>query len=215
VEGRKGVEELIHSDYVVHNILATEKYLERNSSSAITEIISDSEMQKLSSFTTAPGILAVASMRNTAHVNWDVPVICCLDGISDPGNLGTIIRTADWFGFHHFLLSEDCTDFYNPKSLSATMGSFTRCYFKYADLATELENKNAAACVLNGFAIADWKPEFPLYLVIGSESHGIRESLLPKLRDKITIPGYGGAESLNAAIAAGIVMEKLSRSLHR
>jgi TrmH family RNA methyltransferase len=213
VEGRKAVEEIIHSTYEVHNILATEAYMQRHTLAHNAELVSETEMARLSNFTTPPGIMAVAEMRNHLLTEPDTKaaITLCLDGISDPGNLGTLVRTADWFGMDQVVLSPDCTDFYNPKALSASMGSFTRCNFWYRDLTTFLADKNTAGCFLNGTDVANFQPDFPVFVVIGSESHGIRPELEKQIRQRITIPGYGKAESLNAGIAAGIVMEHLAR----
>jgi TrmH family RNA methyltransferase len=215
VEGRKGVDEVIHSRYKVHSILATSEFAEKNSVPHGTEIIPEIQMKQISQFATAPGILALAETLNynVSNLNDNAPITLCLDGISDPGNLGTIIRTADWFGINQVVLSTDCTDFYNAKTLSSTMGSFTRCVFVYTDLAGFLKDKNSVGCFLSGTDVNQFKPKSPIFLVVGSESHGIRDSIAKIIREKITIPGYGKAESLNAGIAAGIVMEKIARFL--
>lgn len=214
VEGRKGVDELIHSNFKVEFILATKTYADRWGVPEQTLIVTDAEMKLISAFTTAPGILAVAEIRTFTMdaIDPQAPITLVLDGISDPGNLGTLIRTADWFGIHQIVLSPDCTDFYNPKALSATMGSFTRPTFVYTELSTFLKDKNTMGCLLDGTDIAEVRPEMPLYLVVGSESHGIRPELVKQMKHKVTIPGYGHAESLNAAVAAGIVMEKMARA---
>jgi TrmH family RNA methyltransferase len=214
VEGRKGVDELIHSNFKVEFILATKTYADRWGVPEQTHIVTDAEMKLISAFTTAPGILAVAEIRTFTMDALDpqAPITLVLDGISDPGNLGTLIRTADWFGIHQIVLSPDCTDFYNPKALSATMGSFARPTFVYTELSTFLKDKNTMGCLLDGADIAAVTPELPLYLVVGSESHGIRPELVKQMKHKVTIPGYGDAESLNAAVAAGIVMEKMARA---
>lgn len=216
VEGRKGVDELIHSNFKVEFILATKTYADRWGVPEQALIVTDAEMKLMSAFTTAPGILAVAEIRAFTMDALDpqAPITLVLDGISDPGNLGTLVRTADWFGIHQIVLSPDCTDFYNPKALSATMGSFARPTFVYTELSTFLKDKNTMGCLLDGTDIADVTPEVPLYLVVGSESHGIRTELVKQMKHKVTIPGYGHAESLNAAVAAGIVMEKMARAAY-
>lgn len=212
MEGRKGVDEVIHSNYEVHSILSTEAYADKNSIPNNTEFIDPREMQRLSSFNTAPGILALVEMKNFEYDDFDenANITLCLDGISDPGNLGTIIRTADWFGINQIVLSPDCTDFYNPKTLSATMGSFSRCKFVYQNLETVLQDVNSAGLFLEGTSIAAYRPQLPLFLVVGSESHGIRKEIQKIIKDKITITGYGKAESLNAGVAAGIAMAYLT-----
>lgn len=217
MEGRKGVAELIHSTYSIHTIVATAAYADKNQIDAPYEVIAQEEMKRVSAFSTPPGILALAEIKSYAMEDLDMefPLTLCLDGISDPGNLGTIIRTADWFGVSQVVMSEDCTDFYNPKCLSATMGSFTRCKHVYTDLVEFLKGRNTMGCFLNGTDVAEVKAEVPVFLVVGSESHGIRKPLEQLINQRVTIPGYGEAESLNAGIAAGIVLERLSRALFK
>jgi TrmH family RNA methyltransferase len=134
-----------------------------------------------------------------------------LDGISDPGNMGTILRTADWFGFDEIICSEDTVELYNPKVVQSTMGSLFRVKVIYTDLPKYIES-----IAEKGFAIAGadldgvnaFEYQFPekTALVIGSESHGIRPNVESLLTQKVHIPGSGNAESLNAGIAAGILL---------
>jgi TrmH family RNA methyltransferase len=130
-----------------------------------------------------------------------------LDGIRDPGNLGTIIRTADWFGVEKIVCSEDCVDVYNPKVVQATMGSIARVKVIYTELPQYLAKarKDVYATVLGGDSIIDANPGKGIYL-IGNESKGIRAEVLEHATKKISIPSHGGAESLNASVATGIVL---------
>lgn len=215
MEGRKNVYELIHSNYAIDSLLATSGFLEKNKGFENAEIVSDSDYRKISSFDSAPGILAVAKQLNFSanEIDENSSIILALDRIADPGNLGTIIRTADWFGVNQIILSEGCTEFYNPKTISATMGSFARCKFIYTDLPKWLKGKNAYGCFLNGSDVHQMNPISPLILVIGSESHGISAEVESVIANRITIPGAGNTESLNASIAAAIALDNISRIL--
>jgi TrmH family RNA methyltransferase len=137
-----------------------------------------------------------------------------LDDIHDPGNLGTIVRTADWFGIRKIIASPETADFYNPKVISATMGSFTRVQVYYTDLATYLSGTKHRiyGAFLDGTDIHSVRFTNGGLIVIGSESHGISAELAPFVREKVTIPKYGQAESLNAAIATAIICDNLRRN---
>jgi RNA methyltransferase, TrmH family len=134
-----------------------------------------------------------------------------LDDIRDPGNLGTIIRTADWYGIQKIIASEETADYYNPKVISATMGSFTRVSVFYTDLATYLgqHHHRVFGAYLEGQDIH--KVDFGTsgLVLIGNEARGISPSLSRFVTDKITIPKYGKAESLNAAIATAIICDQV------
>jgi TrmH family RNA methyltransferase len=136
-----------------------------------------------------------------------------LDGIQDPGNLGTIIRTADWFGIDQIVVSEDTASWYNPKVIQSTMGSCFRVNILSMDLETLLasnaKSKNKLpvyGALLNGKSMHEinWEPSN--FILIGNESKGIRENLMPFISHPISIPRTGEAESLNAAVATGIIL---------
>jgi TrmH family RNA methyltransferase len=134
-----------------------------------------------------------------------------LDGIQDPGNLGTIIRVTDWFGIDQIVASTDTADLYNSKVVQSTMGSITRVSVWYKDLTTWLSKSSVPVygALLNGENIYYLKPIHEGLLVIGNESRGIRENILPFIKHAITIPKKGAAESLNAAMATGIILSHL------
>ncbi|MEP6927591.1 MAG: RNA methyltransferase [Ginsengibacter sp.] len=135
-----------------------------------------------------------------------------LDDIQDPGNLGTIIRNADWFGIENIICSENCADCYNPKVVQASMGSLARVDVSYSSLYAFIElNKNISvyAATLAGTSVFDIPKINELIILIGNESHGISEELLGMATQKITIPRYGNAESLNAAVATGIILSHI------
>ena len=135
-----------------------------------------------------------------------------LDTIQDPGNMGTIIRLADWFGIKNIFCSTNCVDVYNPKVVQASMGSISRVRVGYTDILSLLEeNKEIPiyAAVLHGKDITKMEKINEGIIVIGNESKGINEEILKLANVQITIPGKGKAESLNAGVAAGIILSHL------
>jgi RNA methyltransferase, TrmH family len=134
-----------------------------------------------------------------------------LDGISDPGNLGTIIRTAEWYGIKNIYCSENTAEFYNPKVISSTKGSFCRVNLHYLNLSEFIKeiNKPILGAFLEGKNVREIKPSEPMALIVGSESFGISSELSKYVSQKITIPRIGSAESLNAAVACGIILDRL------
>ena len=141
--------------------------------------------------------------------------IIILDKVSDPGNLGTIIRTADWFGVQNIILSEDSVDLYSPKVVRSTMGSIfhvktiesTNIVQSIAGL--KKKGYNIVALDIKGDSVANFESIPKTAYIFGSESHGIRNTLLDLADKKITISGAGKAESLNVAVSAGILMSQL------
>ena len=140
VEGAKSVEELLQSDFVVTWVAATESFQEAHSkllTGSTLEVVttSDEELTDIGTLQSNNGALAVARMKaNIAPVARPEEMILVLDDIRDPGNLGTIIRTADWYGIKNIVVSEETADFYNPKTISASMGSFCRMNVYYVEL---------------------------------------------------------------------------------
>ena len=137
-----------------------------------------------------------------------------LDNIQDPGNLGTIIRIADWFGIQAIYCSLDCADAFGPKSVQSTMGSIGRVGLRYLEIYPLLQSCQDLpiyAAVLDGENIFDTRPSKEAMIIIGNESQGIRSEVLGLVNHHITIPRKGRAESLNAAVAAGIILAQLSR----
>ena len=208
IEGLKSVDELIHSDYEVLDIFTTKRYYSSFEGHANVHLLSDKDYATISQFKTPAGILASAKIKgDEEHKILDNErITLLLDGVSDPGNLGTLIRTADWFGITQIIGNESCADFYNHKTLSATMGSFTRVNYKRGDLAQLLDGKNSYGAFLNGEELSNVTIKSPAYIVIGSESHGISTEVEKHIKNKVFIPGANTAESLNASIAGGILM---------
>ena len=176
--------------------------------------ISEQELEKISQLATPNLVIAVlTNLDKTAPAQVKGQVVLALDGIQDPGNLGTIIRIADWFGVSQMVCSEDTADVYNPKVVQSTMGSIARVRISYTDLQQWLkEQKDTAiyATVLQGEDINRMKKISSGILLIGNESKGISSDILKLANATITIPRKGGAESLNAAVATGIVLSHLT-----
>lgn len=137
-----------------------------------------------------------------------------LDGIQDPGNLGTIIRTADWFGLKRVICSEDTVDVYNSKVVQATMGSLSRVHVEYTDLQKLLQNCGLPifGALLDGKSIYQTNFGTEGILVLGNEGKGIRPEIISQISDPVTIPRFGKAESLNVAISASIFCSEMRRN---
>lgn len=228
VEGRKAVEEVFHSRWTVLGIWCTEDFANRHSPNYPYEIMSVSDNKKLSSMETPPGVLAwvetfdfssdkprVGAQISAAEGSSIRQFTLALDGISDPGNLGTLIRLADWYGLSSIVASEDTVDVFNPKVLAASMGSFLRVEVIYAHLPDWIKQfpGTAIGADLDGDSIYTCDVPNRTALVIGSESHGIRQEVKQCLNRFVTIPRIGEAESLNAGIAAAIAMDNLLRKM--
>jgi TrmH family RNA methyltransferase len=219
VEGAKSVQELLTSEFEIVLLLVTKEFRANNRLPMSAEIIEvdANELESLGEFQSNDSALAVARMRQLTNLEPDpTEFVLVLDDIRDPGNLGTIIRTAEWFGITKILASEETADFYSPKVISATMGSFTRCKIMYTDLATYLTGKKGSrvfGAFLDGTDVH--KVDFGRggFIIIGNESRGISKELEDLITDRITIPKYGNAESLNAAMATGIICDNLRRAL--
>jgi RNA methyltransferase, TrmH family len=215
VEGAKSVLELLNSDFEVVQVLGTPSFLSAIKTPAAEVIeVSEKELEGLGDFQTNNAALAVAKMKPNRQISvFDDEFALVLDDIRDPGNLGTIIRTADWFGINKIIVSNESADFYNSKVINATMGSFTRIAIFYTDLDRYLGDANGKVfgAYLEGSDIH--KIDFGKggLVVIGNESRGIRADLEKFVTDKITIPKYGHAESLNAAIATAIICDNIMR----
>lgn len=220
VEGRKNVEELLASKFNIKQIVATTEWLNSPAGRLVTGIectvCTEEELKKISDFVTPDQVLAVAEIPSLLPETDFTGNILVLDGIRDPGNMGTIVRTADWFGISQIVCSPDSVDVFNPKVIQATMGSFTRVSVIYTQLVDFLMNKpnnvSVYGAVLDGREVDNSTFCSPGILIIGSESHGINENIMPYITNPITISSFNAgplkgrkAESLNASVAAAIL----------
>lgn len=218
VEGRKMTEELLHSDFETVGLYATDAFIEAYPSLADAEPVSEMQMEQMSGQNTPPGILAVVRIPQKGIIKTTSRLVLALDGIANPGNMGTLIRTAEWFGIHDVVCSSDCVELWNPKTVQATMGSLFRMKVWSTDLPTYLKQAKADGSSIYG-ALLDGENLFQMQnkpegiLVIGSESHGIRADVLPCITHPVTIPRVGGSatESLNAAVAGAILMAEMTK----
>jgi RNA methyltransferase, TrmH family len=210
VEGKKNVTELLNSNFAIKHVYHT---LEHEIDHPLAEKVSTNELSRMSHNTTPDGILAVAEIKKNPATPNPNTLQLCLDNISDPGNLGTIIRTADWFGIDTVFCSENTVDCFNPKVINSSMGSSFRVNVVYCSIEELLSTYKGDifGAVLNGESIYTSTLQAKGMLVIGSESHGISPSIMPYITHKITIPNFGKAESLNAAIATGIILSEIKR----
>lgn len=220
-EGVKIVNEILFSAYKIHTIFALSDWIADKSSklysSGIKEIVEvdENELKSISNLSTPNKVIALVEMPET-DLSFSSEVILLLDSIRDPGNLGTIIRIADWYGINTIICSEDCVDVYNSKVIQASMASILRTNVHYQDLIEILNsnsNRESYAAVLNGHSVHDFKFVKPSFLVIGNESSGINENLIKLTKHQVSIPQFGDAESLNASIATGIILDNMMRGL--
>lgn len=215
VEGRKMVLEAIAVGHGVHSIYTTDDDFAAKHEN--TFLVNAREMEQMSSFSSPSPYLAVLSQRNHNGEALTGHDLLVLDGISDPGNFGTIMRTAEWFGISQLVCTGDCVELYNPKVVQASMGSILRMnavYLNEEKIITLLQSANyeMVGAALGGAPLFQHVFERKTAVVIGSESHGIRPVIKNAMNVILGIPGSGHAESLNASVAAGIFLAELFRN---
>lgn len=220
-EGPKVVQELLHSNIFecehVYCTLSGTEVLDIKTKNILGErlvVIEDFELEKISALATANNLLAVFKKRPVSHsINISNKLTLFLDDIQDPGNLGTIIRTADWFGIQTIFCSNATADCYNPKVVQSTMASLGRVNVVYGEIKEELDKHPSItkyAAVLQGNSLANMDKIKEGILIIGNESKGISQPVLALVDEKITIQKKGEAESLNAAVATGIILHAIT-----
>ncbi|MFZ5497117.1 MAG: TrmH family RNA methyltransferase [Verrucomicrobiota bacterium] len=218
VEGAKVVGELLAADYPFAEIYATADWIRGGGVPSprlqITSVTA-AEMARLSHYPTPASVLAVGKIARTplAAGALDRGLTLALDGIQDPGNVGTLLRIADWFALDRVLLSPDCADLFSQKVINASMGSFARVAVHTVPLAETLNGAGVPVlgCDLQGDDVHTLQPLRDAVVVIGSEGRGLSDAVRPTVTYYITVPKYGRAESLNAAAAAAIVCDNLRR----
>ena len=219
VEGLKSILEFINSDYVIDSVFYTENLMPKlgNLSRNIKSVeITESELSRISALNTPQAILAVVQIpkQDDLSINkLNGPFLIALDGIQDPGNLGTIIRTADWFGIHTIVCSMDTAEAYNPKVVQASMGSLSRVNVIYTPLSDFLDKTKLPVygALLNGNSVYETNFRQAGIILLGNEGKGISEELQGRINYPVTIPRFGNAESLNVAISASIFCSELRR----
>jgi TrmH family RNA methyltransferase len=215
VEGEKAVEELIQSDWTILQLYAAADWMAAHLSLNLpVQEASEEQLQQMSGLRSARAVIALVEMPNQQELPLQPDgFTLVLDQLQDPGNMGTILRIADWFGIQTIVASESCADLYNPKVIQSSMGSFLRVQVHYTDLTAWLEQYRAPilGAVLTGESVFMASPHERAALIIGNEGQGIGQQLLPFIQEPVSIPRLGKAESLNAAVATGILLSYLKR----
>jgi len=222
VEGEKSVIEVLQSDFKVHLLLVTPEFAVKYASLIDrlgVEVIqvTPNQLEQLGQYQSNDAALAVVEMKpNHAFQPKKGELILALDSVRDPGNLGTILRIADWYGIKKLIFSTHTADFYNPKVIQASMGSFTRVQFFYGDLVASFQTWKLPVygAFLEGTSVHQLISPEPGVLLLGNESQGISKEVEKFVTNKVTIPSFGGAESLNVAIASAIMCDNFNRLLH-
>lgn len=211
VEGKKSVNEFLKSDFGLKFLFVTEDF---SSDFPNAEICSVKDLQQMSGLRTSPKVLAVFEQQNYIVPNVVEQMCFALDGIQDPGNLGTIVRLADWFGMQHIFCSENTVEMYNPKVVQACMGSLTRVQIHYINLKNHFKSIDCEilGTFMNGDNLYQTKLPKKGIIVMGNEANGISPEIEKLCSQKITIPqAENSTESLNVAMASGIVASEFFR----
>jgi TrmH family RNA methyltransferase len=211
VEGEKIVAELLAAGHPFEKIYATGAWKGER-----THEIDEPDMARASHFPAPSSVLAVGRIRREALSpgELDQGLTLALDGVQDPGNVGTILRVADWFGFARVVLSPECADLHSQKVIQASMGSFARVRAVVADLGAALAGTKAPVigCELEGRDVHSLPALRDAVVVIGGEGRGISPEARARLSYSVTIPRTGAAESLNAAVAAAVICDNIRRA---
>ncbi len=218
VEGAKSVLELLSSRFEVTHVITTKAFFQNNEDilaklDVPAEIVTEPQLSALGSLKTNNSVLAVA--RYAAEKPFELhreEYGIALDRIRDPGNLGAIIRIADWYGINKVICSSDCADFYHPKVVHASMGSFTRVTAHYGQLEDLLSGQTVFGTRLQGENVHALKFPPQGIILIGNEAQGISDNLNHLVTHWISIPRFGKAESLNAAIATAVICDNIRRT---
>ena len=220
VEGEKCIRELCESDWNVERIYFTENWSDRqfwtsleNGQHVEAMQVSAKDMDMMSSLKTPPGVLAVAHMPSSIH---KAPpsdhMVLYLDHLADPGNVGTLVRVADWFGLSGVVASPSSADPFGPKAIQSAMGSTFPVPITVCDLASlpELMRSQVVGLDAGGVDLfANKESVRPTLLVVGSESHGLTSVVQEACHHVASIPGSGRAESLNASVAGAVAVSAL------
>lgn len=205
VEGEKMVAEALASDFKVRQVLRVED-------------VGENAMSRISGLSTPPGVLAVVEQKKQQSAELSDGICLALDSVRDPGNMGTIIRIADWFGVKAIYCSRDCVEIYNPKVVQASMGSIFRANIISCDLVQLCSQFRAAGkrvygTFLDGSNIYENELNKEGLIVMGNESNGISPAVGACVDARVLIPSFGdsGAESLNVGVATAVVLSEFRR----
>ncbi len=219
-EGNKLVFELLQSKIKVERVLATENWFKTNGKllgkNIKISLVSQKELDQISNLQSTREVFALCKIPEPVlKLTVLKQLTLVLDNIQDPGNLGTIIRVADWYGVKNILCSGDTADCYNPKVIQATMGSISRVHLFYGDLSKWIPQINlpVLAASMDGVSVHQYSFPKDCLLIIGNEGSGISDYLYKMVTQTVGIPKMGLAESLNAAVAASILMDRFMSNL--
>ncbi len=218
VEGTKSVAEVLQSDFVVKKVYATLAWMEEHKDvfSCPISMLTEKECERVSSLQTTPEIFALVEMKEQNEIIFSDKCLV-LDDIKDAGNLGTLIRTADWFGIKTIVCSEQTVELYNPKTIQASMGSFTHVHVFYTDLKSFLHTISKSHTIYGTFMEGNELNKVCFssksVVIIGNESKGISSELASFVQEKIYIARKADhtMDSLNAAIATAVVCYELTK----
>ncbi len=219
VEGEKLVSELYNQNkFKIKNLFITSDYNSKQIPKHINyTLISNKDLERISTFKSPNKVLAVVHQIRQSQINFnDENLILVLDDINDPGNLGTIIRTADWFGITQIIASKNTVELFNPKVIQSSMGAIYRINYFIDDLKQIIiqlkqYHYNVFGAVIDGKNIYQTQFTKKSALIMGSESHGINIELLNEITQQVSIPKFGKTESLNVAMATGILLSEYKR----
>ena len=222
VEGEKVVAELLASDWTIDRLFATPEfshtYQELIQTAKVEVVTCDSaELTSISTLVTNSAALAVVKVPESAQTRVDTQGwILALDNINDPGNLGSILRIADWYGIQQVVCSPTTAELFNPKVITASKGSFLRVAVSYQPLHEFLTQLPANTAVLGAYLDGESVHELSGctnggVVLLGSEAQGISSELAALVNKRITIPAFGAAESLNVGVAAAVICDNLVR----
>ena len=212
VEGEKCLSELVNSSFEIVELFVLKDWLDDNKGVFDkVQVVSLKELERISNLKSPNKVLAVVKMKKQATIYQKSSVVLVLDDISDPGNLGTLIRVCDWFGVNQIICSENTVDIYNPKVVQSTMGSLFRIDIIYDDLIKYLDKVTTPiyGAYVDGENIKDIKINQQVHLVMGNESDGISKKIEKYISKRLAIKNIGGnTESLNVAVAASILLHE-------
>jgi TrmH family RNA methyltransferase len=221
VEGKRIVKELIQSSALIDQIYVSEDFIVKNAdfilfdSNITYEIIPNDVISKIKTTDSSQEVFAISFINNSLDIQIQTPILV-LDDISDPGNLGTLLRSASWYGINNVLVSSKSVDIYNPKVVRSAMGA----HFHITNLHQLSEEKirsilndesiNIIAATLNGSSHKNFDPSNNWALILGNEAHGVTESMLNIANDQVSIPKLGNMESLNVGVAGSVLIDRFS-----
>lgn len=228
LEGKRLVEQGLSSKYLCEKVIATNEFIEENQgfinlikvSGKPVEIVKTSEFKKISDTKTPQGIAAIVKIPEKQTINYDEHLVVGLENVSDPGNLGAILRNCDWFGIKTIVLSEKSADIYNPKVLRSSMGAVLNLNIigseDFNETLNEFSNKGYTILTadMEGETLFEYSPKGKNIIVFCNEANGPTDDLLNLCDEKITIPKIGHVESLNVACASSVILAEFTKNSH-